>query len=255
MSDIFGDDFTEELKKYYLSALVSDIGKFIDLLDDSTWKRIKAEIQDAIPNWIVDARTNEFEYIAEWMGRLTEYVNGSTSADAIISYLEVARRYSSHLLGTLKDNAEFPAIYNLNREMQGHSFYLHCKFFEQEFVIPIRNVVEVIPTLPVYSLPERHNGILGFISFRGDAIPVLNWWDFGLVEHEPKPFLYVICEFEGTKFSLQVTQTEELLKINDNDLQAVESSSFMKEVPFIKSFFIRDNHSVMVLDIEMLVAA
>ncbi len=254
MSDIFGDDFTEELKKYYLSALATDVQKFIGLLDEATWKRIKSELQDAIPSWIVDARTNEFEHIADWMVRLLEYITNATSSEAIISYLEVVMKYVQNLILTLKDSAEFPTIYNLNREMQGHSFYLHCKVFDQEFVIPIRNVVEVIPTLPVYSIPQRHVGILGVISFRGDAIPVFNWWDFGFMENEGKPFLYVICEFEGTKFSLQVTEADDLVKVNDKDLQTIESTSIMQEVPFVKNFFIRESQSVMVLDIEMLVA-
>lgn len=255
MSDFFGDDFTAELKGYYLDSLSKDLNKFIDLLDDSTWVRVREEVLEQMQSWIVDAKSNDFEHLSLWFYELSENAKKFPSPKELIQALKLAKRYVEKLTETKKDSEEYLSQFAIVAELQGETLYLHCKVGSQEFVLPVKNVVEVIGALPLFALPEPHVGLLGVIPFRGDAIPVYNLQDYGFQKNEGSRLFYVICDFEGTRFSLQVTETDELIPLRDNDLQNVESNNVMNSVPFIKNFFVKNKRSVMVLDIERLVAA
>lgn len=255
MSDFFGDDFTAELKGYYLDSLMKELQKFIDLLDDSTIKRVRAEIREQCQSWSVDAKSNEFEHLSGWFTSFSEKLDLFAGPSDLIGALKTAGKYVEVLIETKKDSPDYLVQFALVAEVQGESLYLHCKIADQEFVVPIRHVVEIIGSLPLFPLPENNPGISGVIPFRGDAIPVFNLQNFGFKNRETEHFYYVICEFEGHKFSLQVTETDELINLRDRDLQNIETNTSMISVPFIRNFFVKDQRSVMVLDIERLVAA
>lgn len=255
MSDFFGDDFTAELKGYYLNSLKTELDKFADLLDESTLKRVRAEIREQCQNWIVDAKSNEFEFLSLWFQNFSEKLDIFVGAEDLIQALRLANKYVDILSETKKDSADYATQFALTAELQGESLYLHCKVASQEFVIPIKHVVEIIAALPLYPLPERHQGLLGVIPFRGDAVPVFSLQDYGFQKNETDQFFYVICDFEGTRFSLQVTQTNELMSVSDKELQHIEANSILVSVPFVRNFFVKDQRSIMVLDIERLVAA
>ncbi len=254
MSDFFGDDFTAELKGYYLTSLNAELEKFIDLVDDSTIKRVRAEIREQCQSWIVDAKSNEFENLSVWFQGLLDKID-IFSSDDLIQALRSAKKYTDILQESKKDSAEYATRFALTAEIQGEGLYLHCKVASQEFVVPIKYVVEIIGALPLFPLPDKHQGLLGVIPFRGDAIPVFSLQEYGFEKHHISQFFYVICDYEGTRFSLQVTQTDELLNVFDKDLQNIESNSVLSSVPFIRNFFVKDQRSIMVLDIERLVAA
>ncbi|HWU43868.1 MAG TPA: chemotaxis protein CheW [Bdellovibrio sp.] len=255
MSDFFGDDFTAELKGYYLESLLKELQKFIDLLDEGTLKRVRAEIREQCPSWSVNAKSNEFEFFSRWLESFFEKLDLFATSKDLISALKTAKKYVETLQSSKKDTAEYAAQFALTAESQSECLYLHCKIAAQEFVIPIKNVVEIIASLPLHPLPNARPGLAGVIPFRGDAIPVYCLQDFGFQKNEKLQSYYVICEYEGTRFSLQVTETDELIKLRDKDLQAIDSSSVIHSAPFIHQFFVKDQRSIMVLDIERLVAA
>ena len=66
MSDFFGDDFTAELRGYFLDILSKEADRFIDLIDDQKWLKLVEEINEQMTSWIVDAKTNEFDSLALW---------------------------------------------------------------------------------------------------------------------------------------------------------------------------------------------
>ena len=253
--DFFGDDFTAELKGYYLDSLQKEIAKFIDLIDESTWKKVRVEIREQSQSWSVDAKSNEFEFLSAWFLDLQAKLDLYSSHQDLIHALQTAKKYVENLVETKKDSADYPSQYALTAEAQGETLYLHCKVTDQEFVIPIKNVVEVIGSLPLFPLPEKRRGFLGVIPFRGDAVPVFNLQDHGFQNVSSNRLFYVICEFEGLRFSLQVTETDELINLHDKDLQSVENNSVMNSVSFIRNSFVKDQRSMLVLDIERLVAA
>lgn len=255
MSDFFDEDFTAELKSYYLQSLSTELNKFTDLLDSSTYKRVHAEIYEQCQTWIVDAKSNEFEYFSLWLQSLSEKMTAVTTCEDLIQALNIAKRYVEKLTATKKDSADYITHFALTMESQAESLYLHCKVATQEFVISVKHVVEVVGSLPVYPLPEKHPNLLGVISFRGEAIPVFCLQNYGFQKIQTTDLFYVICDFEGTHFCLQVSETDELISVQSKDLQSIEPSSAIMSVPFVRNFFVRDQRSIMIVDIEKLVAA
>lgn len=254
MSDFFGDDFTAELKAYFLDSVLKEVDKFIDLVDESLWKRIRSEVVEQTQAWSVDAKTNEFQYLSEWLatyGKRSECIDG---AQDLIRSLKALKSYVEALIVEKQDSAELAAKYTLVSERRHEVLFLHCKSGAQEFALPLLSVVEISSSVPLYSLPEKKQGLLGVIPFRGEAIPVISLQDHGFQSMENKNIYYVICEHQGVRFSLQVTETEDLVSLRESELQNVESHSAMIQASFVKQFFIKNSKGIMILDLEQLVA-
>lgn len=255
MSDFFGDDFTLELKKYYLDATLKEVETFNDLIDESTLKKITVEIREKSESWIVDAKSNEFSFLESWLTDFHAKLDSLDSVEQMLKALSLLHKYLSSLLVDGKDTAELAAHFPLVAQSSREALFLHCKTGSQQFVVPIQNVIEISGVLPMYPLPDKRQGLAGVIPFRGEAVPVVDLKSFGFLSCESEKSYFVICEHEGTRFSLQVTETDELLSLKDKDMQNLSDHPTMHSAPFIKQFFVREEHSVMVLDIEKLVAA
>ncbi|MGE5085790.1 MAG: chemotaxis protein CheW [Bacillota bacterium] len=255
MSDFFGDDFTAELKGYFLDATLKDIEKYLDLVDASTLSRVRAEIREQAASWAVDAKTNEFFPLSQWIDDFVRKIEVLDTAESLYKALALLKNYFEALQIDKKDSSELASQFTLVAQSSKESFYLHCKVGAQEFVVPIENVIEVSGSLPIYVLPDHRPGISGVVPFRGEALPVFNLYEFGFEKTSAKQFLYVICDLHGSRFSLQVTETDELLSLKDRDLQNLDGASTMMTVPVVRNFFIKDKRSIMVLDLEKLVAA
>ncbi|WP_413586319.1 chemotaxis protein CheW [Bdellovibrio sp. HCB274] len=254
MSDFFGDDFTWELKKYFLEATSKEVESFIDLIDPSTFAKVTAEIREASASWTVDAKTNEFTFLETWLTNFSEKIDSLDSVEQMHKALELLHKYLTGLLSEKKDSAELAAHFPLVAQSSREVLFLHCKTGAQEFVVPVSNVIEISGVLPVYKLPDSRPGLAGLIPFRGEAIPVIDLNSYGFQSGESSKYYYVICEHEGMRFSLRVTETDELISLKDQDMQNLSDHPTMLSVPFIKQFFVKDKHSVMVLDMEKLVA-
>ncbi|WP_413559840.1 chemotaxis protein CheW [Bdellovibrio sp. HCB209] len=255
MSDFLNDDFTLELKKYFLDATLKEVESFTDLIDESTLKKVTVEIREKAESWLVDAKSNEFSQLEAWLTDFNAKLDSLDSVEQMQKALGLLHKYLSALLVDGKDSVELAAQFPLVAQSSREALFLHCKTGSQQFVVPIQNVIEISGVLPMYPLPDSRQGLAGVIPFRGEAVPVVDLKSFGFHSSETKKFYFVICEHEGTRFSLQVTETDELLSLKDKDMQNLSDHPTMLSVPFIKQFFVKDEHSVMVLDIEKLVAA
>lgn len=255
MSELFDDDFTAELKTYFLENLILEIEDDIDLIDDSIWARIRSEsTKQAIQTWAVDARTNEFLHLAEWLENFEEKTASLQNALDFKKYLEALKGYVNALLVEKSDTPELAAKFLSLGQSNEEILFLHCQFGGQRFAVPLLNVVEISSNRPLCALPEKKAGLLGVIPFRGDAIPVISFEDHGFVPADSNHICYVICEVEGLRFSLQVTGTDDLLKLRESELQNIEEQSSLIQTSFVKQFFVKDNQNIMILDLEKLVA-
>lgn len=255
MSDFFGDEFTADLRAYFLEKLVLEIEDSIDLVDDVIWMRIRSETaKQATQVWAVDAKTNEFVYLAAWLEKFEEEAKVFRSALEFKKYLEALREYVKALSVEKVDSLELATKFSSLGQSRRDSLFLHCRFGVQDFAIPLLNVVEISGNRPLFSLPEKKSGLLGVIPFRGDAVPVISFVDHGFVPVSTDNLCYVICEFNSMRFSLQVTETEDLLKIDESELQSVESHSSIIQTSFVKQFYLKNAKSVMILDLIKLVA-
>ncbi|MNK93689.1 CheW-like domain protein [compost metagenome] len=255
MSDFFGDDFTVELKKYFLESLPPEIEKFQDLLDDTTFKRVLPEVREQLAAWVIDAKTNEFLSLAKWLEGFVVRTEELREFEDLLAALELFQSYVAGLLEGQKDSEDYAAQFAFTAVGRKDSVYLHCKMGVQDFVIPIQSVIEISGPLLLFPLPEKQAGLLGVVPFRGEALPVFDLSEYGFQKIESDFFYYVICEFENSRFAVQVSETDELLNVNEKELQARDATTSLSSASFIQSFFIRDQKSLMVLDLEKLVAA
>lgn len=254
MSDFFNDDFTAELKGYFIDSVVAELEKFIDLVDESTWKKVLIELTEQADAWSVDAKTNEFEFLSQALQDFSNKVENFIKPEDVIAALETLKAYLVELSVDKKDSAELQKKYSLDAKASGRSQFLLCHAGTVGFVIPVGFVKEVVDKIPVYALPAAKPGLSGVIPFRGEAVPVVNLQEYGFDFSSHERFYFVICELEGSRLALQVSDADQLLTLDNAELQPLSKDSFMTSVSFIKNFFIRDQKSVMVLDLEKLVA-
>lgn len=254
MSDFFGDDFTAELKSYFLNSIILEVDKFIDLTDESLWRRIHSEVCEQTRAWAVDARTNEYQHLAQWLESFEEKSRNIQEATELVRALKTAKAYVEALLQEKTDSADLAAHFVMSAQNLREIQLLHCRAGKHEFAVPILSVIEISTGLSIYSLPQRKEGILGVIPYRGEAVPVVNLQDYGFAVASDEKSCFLICEQQGVRFSLQITRTEDMLSLKESELQCMEKSASMISVPFAQKFFIRDERSVMVLDLNKLVA-
>ncbi len=252
MSDFFGDDFTAELKAYFLNSLVTETGKFIDLIDNQTWKNIASETAEQFTSWAVDAKTNEYICLSDW---LTERAKGlHEDKDILIDHLKNLRAYAQSLLETKIDSPELAAKFTGAVFESEEISYLHCRSGFQDFALPLLNVIEITPSLPTFALPERRKGIAGLIAFRGEAIPVIDLQEYGFADLGGKSYYFIVCHVDSVLFALQVTETDDLLRMTNKDMQLGGDSKNPSFSSLSKGFFHWENRNIMVLDLEKLVA-
>lgn len=255
MSDIFGDDFTAELRSYYLKSVVTETEKFLDLIDETLWKRLCQELLEQGKAWAVDAKMNDFVHLASWFEGLEPRIQGIHDASTLTKLLQVLKSYAEALLENPVDSMDlynkFSMIALNNREV----LFLYCVYGQQEFAIPLDHVLEISSGLQIFPLPDKRKGIEGVVSFRGEAIPAVKLQDYGFMKLETTPSCSVICEHEGTRFSINVTTTKDLISVKENDLQDAQTQQLLISTPLVKKFFIQNERSIMILDINNVVAA
>lgn len=254
MSDFFGDDFTAELKSYFLNAVITGTENFIDLVDAKIWKRIRDEAAEQTQAWSVDAKTNEFLFFAVWLEEFNARTREFTESADLIKALHALREYASTLLIEKVDSQELVRKFLQVAQSSHEVMFLHCKSGSQEFAVPLLNVVEISAHLPLYNMPEKKPGILGIVPYRGDALPVVSLQEHGFRPLGNENFFYLVCEHSQNRFCIQVTATEDLLNLKESDLQEIEKQNILS-TNLVKKFFIHQSRSVMVLDLEKLVAS
>lgn len=254
MSDFFGDDFTAELKAYFLGSLLKEADNFIDLIDNSTWKRIRSEFCESTASFAADAKTNEFMNLAVWLESFPQKAKVFEEPQELIKAIKTFKAYVENLVADKNDTPEMAAKYVLSEQNLREIILLHCYHGQQEFAIPLLNVIEISNYRPRYALPEPTPGISGVIPYRGEALPVIDLVGHGFTSSHTGEPCFVICEHNGKRFSLEVTKTEDLINLKEADLQNFEEGSSVIPVSFVRQFFIKENRGVMVLDLEKLVA-
>lgn len=254
MSDFFSDDFTAELKSYFLNSVISGVENFIDLVDAKIWKRIRNESAEQALAWSVDAKTNEFHFLAAWLEEFDSRTKDLAEPADLIKALQALKEYAAALLVEKTDTMDLARKFSQVAQNSHEVIFLHCKSGPQEFAVPLLSVIEISAHLPIFGMPEKKFGILGVVPFRGDALPVINLQDHGFKSVGAENVFYLVCEHAQNRFCLQVTATEDLLNLKESDLQEVQETNILPANNLVTKFFIHESRSVMILDLEKLVA-
>ncbi len=254
MSDFFNDDFTAELKKYFLESFIKEVDKYLDLVDEKLWKRLGKEIQETCQTWMIDAKTNEFLFLSAWLERTSKNLHEVESQEEVLSYLKILKAYLAEILAGTKDSEDLQKKYVINRFSQKTNLLLHCQVGSQDFAIPVLSVVEITSDLRLFATPLPQVGIAGVAAFRGDPLPVIALKDFGFPEVNQQSGIYVVCEWKQIRFALKVDRAEDFMNVAEKDFQDLDAK-WVPETSSAQKFFTQNNKNIIYLNMDSLVAA
>lgn len=257
MSDFFGDDFTADLKRFFLKSLQDEFEMIAGAADEDTWQIFRDEAIEKHVDWIVDARTNEFVQFAAWLEKFIKHIGVSEKYSDFANAIDRAFSYTEYLHENLKDSEEVAKTFSLGNLASQKMLYLHCQISDQNFLVSVKNVLEVLGNISITPFPMSRKGFLGMIPFRGDAIPVINLADYGMNTQQSNAHVsYVVCEHEGARLALAVHHADRLIEVGSEELQEAEATGAgVISVPFLTHFLIKEDKNMMLFSLEKMVAA
>lgn len=254
MSNFFNDDFTAELKKYFLENLQKEADKYQDLIDDKTWKKIGKELLDLTKTWFVDAKTNEFLFLSQWLESASGKIEQVASEDELKFWMATLKSYLTDLQSGQVDSEELFKKHTAFKTKQKNILYLHCKLGTQDFAVPIINIVEITSDLKMYTMPLPEPRVAGVVAFRGDPLPVLQMTDFGFSINDHQSPVFIVCEYNGIRFVLNVDRAQDFISMSLEEMQEI-GETWLAHSSCAKKIFSQDNQNILLLDLESMVAA
>ncbi|MBS1970001.1 MAG: chemotaxis protein CheW [Bdellovibrionales bacterium] len=252
MSALALDEFALEMRQHYITTTVESLERF------KTFENYFGEIKLAVDDWIAEARSNEMSHFVGLLEILKNAVaNGDIGGKEDSLWVSAALMEYLELLKTRADSPVFFEKYHSifrSHLDEGAQLYLQCVRDQHAFLVPVKNVIEIVGGKKVYALPMAQSGVRGLMGFRGQGIPVMNLADFGFNkqnESSGAKTYFVVCEYEDSFFALEVNATEDVLEIEASQFQKCSESNLLS--PIVDQFVIHEEKSLMLLDIEKLV--
>ena len=246
------DEFALEMRQHYITTTMGSLDRF------KNFENYFAEVRLAVDDWIAEARSNDMTHFTGLLEVLKSAIISeklSSKEDSLwvsqllLEYLEILKTRADSPIFFEKYHGIFRT--HLTEAVQ---LYLQCVKDDHAFLLPVKNVVEIVGDKKIYPLPMVQAGVSGLMGFRGQGIPVVNLSDFGFdridSDHQHKTY-FVVCEYKESFFALEVSATEEVLELESSQFQACSDSSMLS--PVVDQFVICEGKSLMLLDIEKLV--
>lgn len=252
MSALALDEFALEMRQHYITTTLESLDRF------KNFENYFGEVKLAIDDWIAEARSNDMSHFTG----LLEILKGAIASEKISSKEDSlwVSRVLSEYLEVLKTRADSPIFFEKYHDVfrvhltEAAQLYLQCTKDEHIFLVPVKNVIEIVGNKKIYPLPMAQSGISGLIGYRGQGIPVVNLSDFGFSRQkgdDQRKTYFVVCDYKEAFFALEVNATEEVLEFESSQFQKCSDSSMLS--PVVDQFVIREDKSLMLLDIKKLV--
>lgn len=257
MSDFFGDDFTVELKNFFLNSVHTELEKYLNAADVDTWEIFCDELKPMIESWISDSQSNEFIHFSSWLRQLKDHcVPENMDLESFKSALKLIQQYQAYLFKHKKDSPEIAHQLDILGIQNRAEIYLHCSIGDQEFLVPAGQVLQVLGETFVSELPLKKERLLGMLPFRGDAIPVLSLAVEDSRELERKAKFFIVCEQGASRFALPVSGADRLIEVSQKDKQKVNESAAGHLMAHFVTHYVRfEEKNMLVCSLEKMVAA
>ncbi len=120
--------------------------------------------------------------------------------------------------------------------------------------IPIEWVEEVLPALPIETIPQCPAFVRGVISVRGHLIPVLDAGErLGLGGHRRVPEPHIVCvRLEGRLIGVEVDEARDLLDLGQASMVSAEAIG--ASAGFFAGIVELEDEVIRILDPERLLA-
>ncbi len=255
MSSLALDEFTLEMRLHFIATMIESLERF------KTYDDFFGEVKLAIDEWALECRSNGMDFFVN----LLEFLK-TTISDGIYSGKEDSDKVSkvlSDYLNLLKTQDDSQSLYEKFYESfqqgrgEGRQLYLQCVSHAHYFIVPVKNVTEIVSNKKIFPLPRPQIGVRGLVSFRGQGIPVVNLTDFGFKQKDESKSksertCFVVCDYKESFFALEVDKTDDVLELDASEFQNHSGSTLLS--PVADRFVIKNDKSLMVLDIEKLVS-
>ena len=126
---------------------------------------------------------------------------------------------------------------------------------EEVFGINVFKVREVMNLPEITRAPDMPPGVVGFVSLRGQMIPVVDLAHFCNVNIDQPPSVLIITEYNKSIQGFLVNSVEQILRMEWNDIKVPPSMLAHRLGGLVTAVSeLQDNRIVMILDVEKVLA-
>ena len=139
--------------------------------------------------------------------------------------------------------------------------YLTFKLDEEIFALDISKVKEVLDFTEITKIPQTPEFMKGVINLRGGVVPVVDMrLKFGMSETERTVntciiIVEVTIEGETTVLGALVDSVQEVMDLEPGQIEPAPRIGTRLRTEFIQGMGKRDNHFIMILDIDKVFSA
>ena len=136
------------------------------------------------------------------------------------------------------------------------SQYLTCKLEGEVFALDIAKVREVLDFTLIAKVPQTPEFMLGVINLRGTVVPVVDMrLKFAMTRTETTVHTCIIIveieiDGENTVLGALVDSVQEVMDLDPEQIEPAPRIGTRLNTKFIKGMGKRDNHFIIILDID-----
>ena len=141
------------------------------------------------------------------------------------------------------------------------SQYLTFKLEDEVFALDIAKVREVLDFTLIAKVPQTPDFMLGVINLRGTVVPVVDMrLKFGMTRTETTVNTCIIIveieiDGENTVLGALVDSVQEVMDLDPDQIEPAPRIGTRLNTKFIKGMGKRDNHFIIILDIDKIFSA
>lgn len=127
----------------------------------------------------------------------------------------------------------------------------------EEFGIDIMNVLEILSYSTIRPVPQVPPYIEGIINARGTVYPIINLCKrLGIQDFEQQSHCqFILLNLENVRVGFMVDKVLEILTIETEEIEQGSQITEADKVSCIEGSVKRDEHIILLLDIDMLISA
>ncbi len=127
--------------------------------------------------------------------------------------------------------------------------YLTFFIGDDAFAISIKNIVQVMKYLKPSKLPQTSEFIRGIIPFRGEIIPVVDF--YGNLNFIPNEYsIIIVVKIGEKKFGMIADSIYKIIEIKEEEIERNRDFFTKDENKYIKGISSMDNIMLVIIDIE-----
>lgn len=254
MSDFLNDDFTEELKIYFVDSVKTRLQNFLEIYENKDQSFLQI-LKDELSAWAIDAETNELIFFGKWLRSSIEKESFFDSEKSLRKYLEVTSEYAARLGLNIKSDEIIYKDLNERFAETLEEQYLVFEIQESLYALPLKVIREITSFKKLNALIDKTEKVLGYMSFRGEALPVMDLSFAGISSSMQACQVGIICSIKDNQFVICAKNTKELLSVSESQLRKISNFDSDESSTFVSSVLLYEENNVLILDVEKMVAA